>query len=112
MLETEWSKVNGAMTVEWDGEQKTPSQLLPFLESTNRAVRERAFRLRAKPYIERRWMLAGIFDRMYDLRHQSARNAGFANYRAFAHLAKNRFHYTPAAPPRFPHPAQPASLPA
>src|SRR6202162_3314897 len=32
-LETEWSKVNGSMTVEWNGEQKTPSQLLPFLES-------------------------------------------------------------------------------
>src|ERR1700682_652855 len=44
-LETEWSKLNGAMTVEWDGEEKTPSQLLPFLQSDDRAVRERAFRL-------------------------------------------------------------------
>ena len=61
-LETEWSKVNGAMTVEWDGEQKTPSQLLPFLESTDRSVRERAFKMRAHPYIEHRGVLAGIFD--------------------------------------------------
>ena len=51
-LETEWSKVNGAMTVAWDGEPKTPAQLLPFLESTDRAVRERAFKLRAQPYLE------------------------------------------------------------
>ncbi len=112
MLETEWSKVNGAMTVEWDGEQKTPSQLLPFLESTNRAVRERAFRLRAKPYIERRWMLAGIFDRMYDLRQQVARNAGFANYRDFAHLDKNRFDYTPDDCLRFHEAVEAAVLPA
>ena len=48
-LETEWSKVNGAMTVDWDGEQKTPPQLLPYLESPDRAVRERAFKLRAQP---------------------------------------------------------------
>src|SRR5258708_20966163 len=112
MLETEWSKVNGAMTVEWDGEQKTPSQLLPFLESTNRAVRERAFRLRAKPYIERRWMLAGIFDRMYDLRQQVARNAGFANYRDFAHLDKNRFDYTPDDCLRFHEAVEAAVFPA
>src|SRR5690242_16036168 len=51
-LETEWSKVNGAMTVDWDGEQKTPPQLLPYLESTDRAVRERAFKLRAQPYLQ------------------------------------------------------------
>jgi oligoendopeptidase F len=50
-LETEWSKVNGSMTVDWDGEEKTPAQLLPFLESSDRAVREHAFKLRAEPYI-------------------------------------------------------------
>ena len=39
-LETEWSKVNGAMTVEWEGEEKTPTQLRPLLQSNDRAVRE------------------------------------------------------------------------
>ncbi len=111
-LETEWSKVNGAMTVEWDGEQKTPSQLLPFLESTDRAVRERAFRLRARPYIERRGVLADIFDRMYDLREHVARNAGFANFRDFAHLEKNRFDYTPDDCLRFHEAVESAVLPA
>jgi oligoendopeptidase F len=48
-LETEWSKLNGSMTVEWHGEEKTPAQLLPFLESNDRALREEAFRLRAQP---------------------------------------------------------------
>jgi len=111
-LETEWSKVNGAMTVEWDGEQKTPSQLLPFLESQDRAVRERAFKMRALPYIERRGVLAGIFDRMYDLRQQVARNAGFANYRDYAHLEKNRFDYTPDDCLRFHEAVESAVLPA
>ena len=61
-LTTEWSKVNGALTVEWEGVEKTPAQLLPFLERNDREVRERAFRLRAKPYIEQRATLAGLFD--------------------------------------------------
>jgi oligoendopeptidase F len=111
-LETEWSKVNGAMTVEWDGEQKTPAQLLPFLESTDRTVRERAFKLRAKPYIEQREVLAGIFDRMYDQRQQVARNAGFENFRDFAHLEKNRFDYTPDDCLRFHEAVEAAVMPA
>jgi oligoendopeptidase F len=94
-LETEWSKVIGALTVEWDGEEKTPSQLLPFLESTDRDVRERAFKLRAWPYIEKRAVIAGIFDRMYAVRERVAANAGFDNFRDYAHREKNRFDYTP-----------------
>ena len=94
-LETEWSKVIGSLTVEWEGQEKTPPQLLPFLESTDRGVRERAFKLRARPYIEKRAIIAGIFDRMYDLRQQVAVNAGFDNHRDYAHREKNRFDYTP-----------------
>jgi oligoendopeptidase F len=111
-LETEWSKVNGAMTVKWDGEEKTPSQLLPFLQSSDRSLRERAFRMRAKPYIEQRDTLAAIFDRMYDLRQQVAYNAGFKNFRDFIHREKNRFDYTPEDCIRFHEAVETAVLPA
>src|SRR6202162_2176703 len=111
-LETEWSKVNGAMTVEWDAEPKTPGQLLPFLESSDRAVREGAFKLRAKPYIDQRPVLADLFDRMYDLRQHVARNAGFANFRDYVHLEKNRFDYTPDDCLRFHEAVESAVLPA
>jgi oligoendopeptidase F len=94
-LSTEWAKVIGAMTVDWDGEEKTPPQMQPFMEEKDRAVRERAFRLMYRPYIEQRDALAGLFDRMYDVRVQVARNAGFANFRDYMHREKNRFDYTP-----------------
>jgi oligoendopeptidase F len=111
-LTTEWSKLIGAMTVQWDGVEKTPSQLLPFLESNERSVRERAFKLRAKPYIEKRDSVAGIFDRMYDLRQQTSRNAGFENYRDYIHQEKNRFAYTPQDCMRFHEAVEEAVLPA
>src|SRR5260370_26906554 len=111
-LGTQWAKINGAMTIQWDGEEKTPAQLLPFLLSTDRDVRERAFRLRAQPYIEQRDVLAGIFDRMYDRRQKGAKNAGFANYRDFAHREKNRFDYTPEDCLRFHVAVEEAVLPA
>ena len=111
-LGTRWSKVNGALSVEWEGEEKTPAQLLPFLLSEDRSVRERAFKLRARPYVEQHGELAQIFDRMLDLRGQVARNAGFENYRDFAHREKNRFDYTPADCLRFHQAVESAVLPA
>lgn len=94
-LSTGWAKVIGAMTVDWNGEEKTPQQMFPHLESNDRSVRERAFRSMFKPYIEQRDTLAGVFDRMYDIRQQVAKNAGFDNFRDYAHREKNRFDYTP-----------------
>ncbi len=100
-LNIAYQKITGGMTVEWDGEQKPLPQLLPFLFSPDRATRERAFRLRAQPYIAARDDLADIFDRQYALRQETARNAGLANYRDFVHREKNRFDYTPADCERF-----------
>ncbi len=93
-LSTEWSKAIGAMTVQWDGEEKTPQQMLPYLEDNDRTVRERAFRMMFKPYVDQRATLAGLFDRMYDIRQQVARNAGFENFRDYTHREKNRFDYS------------------
>lgn len=109
---TAWEKVNGAMTVLWDGEERTPAQLLPYLESNDRSVRERAFRLRAKPYIEQRNVLGRYFDRLFGLRQQVAKNAGFDNFRDFAHREKNRFDYTPEDCVRFHQAVEEAVLPA
>jgi oligoendopeptidase F len=94
-VSTEWSRTVGAMTVDWEGEEKTPPQMLPYLEHLDRGVRERAFRTMFKPFIEQRDALAAFFDRMYDMRQQIAGNAGFANYRDYAHREKNRFEYSP-----------------
>ena len=94
-LSTEWAKVIGAMSVQWEGKEKTPQQMQPFLEEKDRSVRERAFRLMYQPYIEQRDTLADLFDRMFDVRVQVAHNAGFDNFRDFTHREKNRFDYTP-----------------
>ena len=111
-LTTEWSKLIGAMTVQWDGVEKTPSQLLPYLEAVDRPLRERAFKLRAQPYIRQRDTIAGIFDKMYDLRQQTARNAGFDDFRDYAHQEKNRFAYTADDCMRFHDAVEEAVLPA
>lgn len=100
-LNGQYQKLTGGLTVDWDGEEKTIAQLRPFLLDPDRATRERAFRLTAEAYLGVRDNLVAIFDRQFALREQMARNAGFANYRDYAHREKNRFDYTPADCERF-----------
>ena len=96
-----YQKVTGGLTVEWDGERRTIPQLQPHLQSTDRAERERAFRLGAGAYLEKRDELAGLFDRMYELRQRVARNAGFADFEQYVFKAKHRFDYAPHDARRF-----------
>ena len=100
------------MTAEWEGEERPLPQLQPFLKSPDRAVRERAYRAATQPYMEERGALAGLFDRMYALRQQAARNAGFANYRDYIFPAKFRFDYTPADCERFHEAIEQTATPA
>ncbi len=94
-LVSEYQKITGGLSVDWEGERKTVPQLQPFLKSRDRAVRERAFRKQADAYLEQKDALSTIFDRMYALRDQIARNSGFANYVDYCFAAKHRFDYTP-----------------
>jgi oligoendopeptidase F len=85
----------------WDGVERTLPELQPFLQATDRAVRERAFRETCAQYAGCRDELAEIFDTLFDLRVRTARNAGFADYESYAFRAKCRFDYTPADCRRF-----------
>jgi oligoendopeptidase F len=100
-LSAAYQKVTGGLSVEWDGERKTIPQLQPYLKSADRAARERAFRLGASAYLEQRDVLAEQFDRMYALRVEVAREAGFADYQQYCFAAKHRFDYTPDDCARF-----------
>jgi oligoendopeptidase F len=111
-LSARYQRITGSMTVQWDGVELPLPQLQPFLKSADRTVRERAFRAATQPYLEERGALAGLFDRMLDLRQRAARNAGFANYRDYVFPAKFRFDYTPADCERFHEAVERAATPA
>jgi len=95
-LGSRYQRISGSMTAEWEGEERPLPQLQPFLKSPDRAERERAFRAATRPYMDQGGALADLFDRMFALRQQAARNAGFANFRDYIFPAKFRFDYTPA----------------
>jgi oligoendopeptidase F len=107
-----YQRTTGSMTAEWEGERKPLPQLAPFLQSPDRAIRERAWRSTVAPYVAAREELAGQFDRMYRLRQEVAANAGFANFRDYIFPAKYRFDYTPADCERFHDAVEVAVIPA
>ncbi|MCO4098927.1 MAG: M3 family oligoendopeptidase [Gemmatimonas sp.] len=100
-LSAGYQKLVGGLSVDWDGQAKTIPQLQPYLKDTDRAVRERAFRLGAQAYLDRRDELAECFDRMYALRIAVAKEAGFADYQQYCFAAKHRFDYSPQDTARF-----------
>jgi oligoendopeptidase F len=89
-----YQKLAGGLSVDIDGKSLTIPQLQPLLESDDRDARERAFRAGADAYLSRRDDMAELFDRMYGLRQEVAREAGFADFQAFSFEAKHRYDYT------------------
>ncbi len=93
--ERKYGAIAGAMTVNIDGQEMTLPKANERLESTDRAMREEAWRKIAQRRYEDHAVLDELFDRLRDLRHRVAINAGFANFRDYMFVALGRFDYTP-----------------
>ncbi len=94
-LDTEYDTICGAMTVEFDGGEKTLPQMGRYQESTDRSVREAAWRAVADRRAKDADAISGIFDTMVARRHEMSLNAGFGNFVEYSFKAKRRFDYTP-----------------
>jgi len=92
-LGQEYDQIIGAMAVDFEGQERTLPQMARYQEGTDRTLRERAWRAVAERRFAAVDAINVIFDRMVELRHRVARNAGFENYVGFAFRAKHRFDY-------------------
>jgi len=91
----DYQTVCGAMTVEFQGQQLTMSQMRHKLTEPDRALREAAWRATAQRRQQDADRLDAIFDEMTALRHEIALNAGESNYRDYKFKEQHRFDYTP-----------------
>jgi oligoendopeptidase F len=92
-LEQQYQKIIGAMTVEFQGQERTPAQMAPFLEEGDRALRQTAWELVARRRLADKETLEDLFDRMIGLRVAIAREAGFSNFVDYAFRFRERFDY-------------------
>ena len=93
-LVTEAQTINGAMSVEYEGEEYTIPEMRVFLESNERSVREGAWKAVADRRLEDEGRLSEIFDRLIEIRNEMAINAGFETYTDYMFRAMERFDYT------------------
>jgi oligoendopeptidase F len=95
-LVQEFQTLAGAMTVVFDGQERTLAQMAPFLQETDRSRRESAWRAVAERRLRDREALGRLYDTMRAARHRVALNAGLTDFRAYSFRAMRRFDYTPA----------------
>jgi oligoendopeptidase F len=92
-LTSEYSKLRGAMTIEYRGETLTLNQAATYLESQDRSVREEVYTLMTTRQSQDRDAVNIVLDKLIAIRHQIAQNAGFPDYVAYIYRSKNRFDY-------------------
>ncbi|MEW4570158.1 M3 family oligoendopeptidase [Tautonia sp. JC769] len=90
-----YQKTIGSMTVSFRGEEKTLAQMAPYLEETDRALRQEVWELVSRRRLEDRETLDALFDRMMTLREEIAREAEFPDYVSYAYASRERFDYGP-----------------
>ena len=90
-----YNEICGAMSVEFDGEEKTMQQMGKYLQVNERDIRENAYISVGERRFKDANEIDDIYEKMIELRHQVAQNAGYKNYRDYIFDAKHRFDYTP-----------------
>lgn len=95
LLSQEYQTISGAMTVFFEGKERTLPEMSKYLLEPDRDLREKAWRATAERRLQDSKKLEDIFDKMRELRNSVAKNAGFANFRDYQFKAYHRFDYTP-----------------
>ncbi len=75
-----YQKVIGAMSVFYNGEERTMQQMSKFLEDPDRKVREKTWLLAEERRFKDHKELNQIYDQLLQFRAQIAKNAGFNNH--------------------------------
>jgi len=92
---TQYDRIIGGQTVEWDGKEVTIVRLRPVYQNPDRNLREKAWRLAARRQLEDAPAIGDLWRRFMELRAAMASNAGFDDYRSFRWKELHRFDYTP-----------------
>ena len=94
-LGQQYQKLIGSLAVQFDGEERTLVQMGRYLEEADRARRQKAWELTANRRLEEAESIDTQLDGLAKRRNQMSANAGFLNYRDFAHRRRGRFDYSP-----------------
>ncbi|AUB64240.1 M3 family oligoendopeptidase [Bacillus cereus] len=93
-LVTEYFEITGGLTVVWDGELKTITELQSYLQDPNRDIRRKARTLISEKFLSVEDKLQNILNELIVIRHEKAKNIQLDNYRDYMFKKYERFDYT------------------
>lgn len=94
-LRSKYGAITGSQTVQWQGQERTVTQLRPVYQEQDREMREQAWRLASQRQIKDRQALNELWREYFSLRMKIAANAGFENFREYRWKQLLRFDYNP-----------------
>jgi oligoendopeptidase F len=94
-LGTQYSKILGAQTVEWQGEELTLTQVKSAMMTDDRAVRQQLWELASQRELEDRDAINQLWVKFMEIRARLAANAGYDDYRSFRWMQRLRLDYSP-----------------
>jgi oligoendopeptidase F len=94
-LSTQYSKVLGVQSVEWEGEELTLAQVKTKLVTPDRETRKELWELLSDRQLEDRESINQLWQQFMDIRVELAANAGYQDYRSFRWLQRLRLDYSP-----------------
>ncbi|MBQ2650724.1 MAG: M3 family oligoendopeptidase [Clostridia bacterium] len=96
LLEIEYQKLQGALTVEFRGETYPVTKMGKFKTDSDRATRKEAYEAEGRAYLAHKEEYDGIYDKMVEVRTRMARTLGHANFTPLGYLRMTRNSYDPA----------------
>jgi len=94
-LTTNYFEHTGGLTVNWNGEEKTLSEISAYSQDSDREIRKKAVQLSAQAFLSKESELQNMMDELILLRQQKAEHANLINYRDYMFKKYERFDYTP-----------------
>lgn len=95
-LSSEYSKLVASAKIQFDGKDCNLSELIPYTQSPDRAIRKAASETRFNFVAENSKKFDELYDKLVKLRHGMAKKLGFKNYVELGYINMMRSDYTPA----------------
>ena len=109
---TEYNKIFGAQTIQWQGEELTIDQVKSALLTDDREERKALWELMATSQLEDRDAVNDLWKKFMALRKEMAANAGYSDYRSYSWQKNLRLDYTPAESRQFIEAVKEVAVPA
>ena len=94
-LSTQFSKILGAQTIDWNGDEITITQARSKLQTPERDERKKLWELMSQSQLDDRDDINQLWAKFMDIRAELASNAGYPDYRSFRWLQQLRLDYSP-----------------